>query len=64
MSGYIVENAAEDPSTSINAQNYRLLAHDVRKTDEMSTILTEKFNIDVKRPTLILTECLLVYLKP
>lgn len=60
-------NMIEDPkfpeSTSdINASNYKLLACDVRKTDELSYMLTEEYKVDNTAPTLILTECLLIYL--
>lgn len=39
-----------------------MLTSDVRDTDRLSELIDEK-KIDRTRPTLILTECLLVYLK-
>jgi O-methyltransferase involved in polyketide biosynthesis len=57
----------EDPqfpeSTSdINASNYKLFSCDVRKTDELGSLLVDTYGVDRTAPTLILTECLLVYL--
>ena len=48
----------------MNAKNYKLLACDVRKTDELGFKLTEEYKVDTAAPTLILTECLLIYLVP
>ena len=48
----------------INGENYKLIAHDVRDTKGLSTLLSDVYKVDAARPTLILTECLLVYLKP
>lgn len=59
----IGDKGSED-GTFINAQNYKLLAHDVRKTEEMTKVLLGDFEVDPTRPTLMLTECLLIYLKP
>ena len=48
----------------INAENYKLVAHDVRDTQGLAKVLSDVYKVDTKRPTLVLTECLLVYLKP
>ena len=48
----------------INAENYKLIAHDVRDTQGLAKVLSEVYKVDTKRPTLVLTECLLVYLAP
>jgi [phosphatase 2A protein]-leucine-carboxy methyltransferase len=47
----------------LNTRSYKLIAGDLRETD----MLAEKFNstgVDSSAPTLILTECVLIYLKP
>ena len=48
----------------VNAANYKLLAHDVTKTESLSAVLADTFKVSSDRPTLVLTECLLIYLKP
>ena len=48
----------------INAENYKLIAQDVRDTKALETLLSDVYQVDASRPTLVLTECLLVYLKP
>ena len=53
-----------DDNSFINATNYKLFSHDVRKTEELAKVLVEEFQVDPTRPTLLLTECLLIYLKP
>jgi len=53
-----------ESGTDINATNYKLLACDVRNTEELGRKLVEEYQVDRTLPTLILTECLLVYLKP
>ena len=49
--------AADD---SINSKDYKLIAGDVRDTQLLVQILS---CVDVSKPTLILTECLLIYMK-
>ena len=60
----MVDDKGSDDQSYINASNYKLLAQDVRKTEEMTNKLINDFQVDPKRPTLLLTECLLIYLKP
>jgi len=48
--------------TEINSPKYHLLSADVRDTQGLQARL-ETHNIDTTKPTLILTECLLIYLK-
>lgn len=47
---------------SINGPHYKLFSQDIRKTDEMRAKLMA-MNIDLSVPTLVITECLMVYLK-
>lgn len=41
-----------------------MFAQDVKKTEELTEVLNKEYNVDGSLPTLILTECLLIYLKP
>lgn len=45
---------------SINSEEYKLFAGDVRDSSLLTQILS---CLDSKKPTLILTECLLIYMK-
>lgn len=64
MKNYIIDPTGSDDNSFINATNYKLFSHDVRKTEELGKVLVEEFQVDPTRPTLLLTECLLIYLKP
>jgi len=64
MQNYIIDPMVPEDNSFINASNYKLFAHDVRKTEELTKVLVEEFQVDPTRPTLLLTECLLIYLKP
>lgn len=48
----------------INTSNYKLFAHNICDTQGMSEVLKNKFNVKGDIPTLVLTECLLIYLRP
>ena len=48
--------------SQINTDSYKLASADVRDTDGLSEKL-KAMGVDNSRPTFILTECLLVYLK-
>jgi O-methyltransferase involved in polyketide biosynthesis len=46
----------------INSHQYKLFAQDIRETEVLGSNLTN-LGVDFTAPTLVLTECLLVYLK-
>ena len=48
----------------MNTDNYKLFEQDLKKIEELGPKLTEIYKVDLSRPTLVMTECLLVYLKP
>lgn len=48
---------------SIDSKQYSLVAGDIRETEALAETLN-RLGIDPKAPTLVLTECVLVYLKP
>jgi len=50
--------------TDIHGSNYHLVAGDLRKFDELEAKLLNECGLDLNLPTLILTECVLVYLPP
>lgn len=53
-----------DPkSFEINSKNYKLFAANVCKTEALGQKL-QAFGVKTNVPTLILTECLLIYLTP
>ena len=48
----------------IHGSHYHLVGGDLRKFDELETKLINECRLDFNLPTLILTECVLVYLPP
>lgn len=48
---------------NIESKHYSLVAGDIRETEQLEEKL-KVLGVDPKAPTLILTECVLVYLKP
>lgn len=50
--------------TDIHGSNYHLVAGDLRKFDELEPKLLNDCGLDSNLPTLILSECVLVYLPP
>lgn len=48
----------------VNAANYKLLAHDLTQTETLTSVLADTYKVSSDKPTLVLTECLLIYLKP
>jgi len=48
----------------IHGSNYHLVGGDLRKFDELQTKLVNDCRLDFNLPTLVLTECVLVYLPP
>ena len=59
----MIHNDNEPKSYEINGSNYKLFAHNVCQTQSMSEKLT-KLGVNSRAPTLVLTECLLIYLEP
>lgn len=50
--------------TDIHGSNYHLVGGDLRKLDELESKLSNDCGLDANKPTLILAECVLVYLPP
>jgi len=50
--------------TDIHGPNYHLVAGDLRKFNELKDKLIKDCELDLTLPTLVLTECVLVYLPP
>jgi len=50
--------------TDIHGSNYHLVGGDLRKLDELETKLINDCGLDSNLPTLVLAECVLVYLPP
>lgn len=46
----------------LDAANYKLFSHDIRDIAGLQAKLAE-FNVSTDQPLLVLTECLLIYLK-
>jgi len=59
----ILNDSAESSPYEINADNYKLFACNVCDTQSLSAKLQE-FKVAGNVPTLVLTECLLIYLEP
>ncbi len=55
--------ANHGPETELSTPNYKILAADLRETDRVEEKL-KKLGVSKESPTFILTECVLVYLKP
>ncbi len=58
-----VKDINEESQFVLNSSQYKIIAADLRETEK----LAEKFNqirVDPQAPTFMLTECVLVYLKP
>jgi hypothetical protein len=47
----------------IHSDNYILFSQDIRDTKGLTSKFTEDFNIPTNVPTMVLSECLLIYLK-
>lgn len=56
------EGDAHEDANHINTPHYKLFAQDLRQTDEFRRRLDD-LGVKADSPTLILTECLLVYMK-
>ena len=50
--------------TDIHGSHYHLVGGDLRKLDELETKLMNDCGLDSNLPTLVLAECVLVYLPP
>ena len=55
--------ANHGPETELSTPNYKILAADLRETERVEEKL-KKLGVSKESPTFILTECVLVYLKP
>ena len=53
----------QKPEFELNTTHYKLVSGDLRDTSKLAENLT-RFGVDPTAPTFILTECVLVYLKP
>jgi Leucine carboxyl methyltransferase len=51
------------PELELNTNHYKIIAGDLRETQKLKEKLTS-FGVNPSSPTFILTECVLVYLKP
>lgn len=68
LAAHIKMTAGIDPKEQfsdmhVNAANYKLLAHDLTQTETLTSVLAETYKVSSDKPTLVLTECLLIYLK-
>ena len=54
---------ANKPEFELNTSNYKLISGDLRDTSKLAENLTH-FGVNPAASTFILTECVLVYLKP
>jgi tRNA wybutosine-synthesizing protein 4 len=63
LSQRVWDSEAVPDGETINSKHYALVAGDIRETEALGETLNA-LGVDPKAPTLVLTECVLVYLKP
>jgi O-methyltransferase involved in polyketide biosynthesis len=59
----MIQDWTENKSYEINSSNYKLFAANVTHSESLGQKL-KQFGVSSTSPTLILTECLLIYLTP
>ena len=62
INSIIRNNKYPDRDYMLDSDNYKIFSHDIRQTESLGLQLKD-FGVSPEHPTIVLTECLLIYLK-